>query len=930
MDSLDPVDVGAATSRRDNKRRIGGGEDSNNKKKNRDWQKRLHLRKTAVQPPAMQNRDKRGPKKTVEEKNATWPSSHGTSDGGTNPLRFTCSQCKDIQEYLPKDLTRHFEEKHSGNLPAFPCQSCPFTTHDFSYLQVHLLSHKDTFSSCSFCNDNVQRTCSEFSTHLTTHHCSNGKYLCEICRKFSTGDVRAFLEHTCLHNLDLKGANKELLLHIKGKNQFGPDKTTTQTLHCKHCGYEASQKWLIAKHVKSVHACQNGNPRSRRMKKSEEVHSIEATQNDTVPKTKARLTRSAVREMCWLTQDCLALPGREFLDKYCHLSDPQTTLKETQQFLMKSVAGETGDQKWTKALKTVLSNVPQEVNGKSENGIVSNSSDLTVLTVKNKITVGQNGTTYPKKLKLMTSADKESVSNESTAGETEQKECQSTVNDHTPSPQIDSQTDIPESGLNEPTAQTQENRENQELKIDVEVDEHAKKLEGNLQGDGIHDSSHENVAVQDGKEEQHLCKNVPKRPKSRRKRKTRFKKEDKRSPGVPLKIVLKKNPVEKQWVSQCSLSPSRCDSVDGHESRNASIEETGLSRKTEEAQEKKWTKSCDTTPDGASFQSKQEEETAKISTHEDSIAPETPRNTETSTQLSEPDGMMAVSVGRQEVEFCPESFPTSDRLVSAEQSLAADGDAPRHSSQSHLATDAQPVITPQGDINGESSSQDLLLPESSGPKTSVDSVDSIGDLCSSPAVQTLCKDSSPAPSGSRRLQLGVKHLERTLKLVATNPSQPVKRPAGDHQPVVVLNHPDADIPEVARIMEVVNRYRGEVTKVVLSRRTLNAISALRGEGHPSEEGPGCQNAVQERFVLKMKLRRLTRKKYEIVGAGPAIPADAASPVQESVATNAVTNVPQTTEFRCWFCGRLFGSQETWMKHRRRHLMEWNGPNCENS
>lgn len=167
----------------------------------------------------------------------------------------------------------------------------------------------------------------------------------------------------------------------------------------------------------------------------------------------------------------------------------------------------------------------------------------------------------------------------------------------------------------------------------------------------------------------------------------------------------------------------------------------------------------------------------------------------------------------------------------------------------------------------------------------------------------------PLPASGHSWQPVPKNLERTLKLVAINPSQLVKRPAGD-QPVVVLNHPDADIPEVARIMEVVNRYRGEVQKVVLSRRTLNALSAMNGEvprtSDPADALPHCEehskNSVQERFILKLKLRRLSRKKYEVVGA--------VSPSRDAV-----------PKFRCWFCGRGFESQDILMGHRQRHLME---------
>lgn len=177
------------------------------------------------------------------------------------------------------------------------------------------------------------------------------------------------------------------------------------------------------------------------------------------------------------------------------------------------------------------------------------------------------------------------------------------------------------------------------------------------------------------------------------------------------------------------------------------------------------------------------------------------------------------------------------------------------------------------------------------------------------AKRAIPQDSSAA--SGHEWQPPPKNLERILNLVAISPYQLVKRPAGD-QPVVVLNHPDADIPEVARIMEVVHRYKGEVRKVILSQRTVIALSALRGEaataGDPatgrSSSGACGRNCVQERFVLKLKLRRLSRKKYKVVGA--------VSPSGDDY-----------TRFRCWYCGRVFASQEAWEVHRQRHLVEWN-------
>ncbi|XP_035519905.1 zinc finger protein 518A [Morone saxatilis] len=955
---MDSVDIGAVTSTGGNKRRVN--------KKNRDWHKRLHLRKTAVQPPTMQSEDKRGPKKITEEweQSAVWPSSkkppqeaqQRTNDSG-NTLRFTCSQCMDNLEYVHRDLVRHFEEKHRGSPPVFSCHMCTFSTHEFSYLQVHLLSHKDTFSSCSVCNDNVQRTWPEFSAHLTMCHCQNGKYSCEMCPKFSTGDIRVFLGHMYAHNLGLDEASDE-------------PKTTTQALRCQHCGYEASHKLLITKHIKAAHVCQNGN---QRKKKKKEVHSIAMKPSDPIPKIKPRLTRSAVREMCWLTQDCLSLPGREFLDKYCHLSDPQTTLEETQQFLMKSVAGETGDQKWTKALKTVLTNVPQDMNlhPKSENGIMSNSSDLTVLTVKNKITVAQNGATYPKKLKMMTSSDKETVSPESAADDAhcvvDQNGCQSNLNDHTPCPQTETKltNDVSMPAQSEPSecAQMQENRENQELQTDQKVEEHGQRNEEPMHEDGVKLSS-ELKLTNDSEEPTSVHKVVPKnkRRNRRRKRKARSKRVNKISAGLALKIVLKKNPVkEKQWVSQSSVSPSGGGPTDdGLPIPRTTLEETALILQNEMNQQK-WTKASKPDPHDPSeaitsiLRSKPREELTpscaakpmgskniegnsavtlegSLSTHQ-----EMQDEVEKSLQFLETKADVSGSAGRAgqsnlrdaavtEVEVvCPESarLQTSGSgrghyVLDNKMSTASDGVTPR-SSYTKSSPASQRVITPQDEINSEDVSLALSLEQSVEGMREVPA-DSCPDLLSNtnlPAGKAIQQE--PSPASGHQWQLVPKNRERTLKLVAINPSQLVKRPAGD-QPVVVLNHPDADIPEVARIMEVVNRYRGEVQKVVLSWRTVNALSAMNSKlpktDDPTDARPDSarhgKNSVQERFMLKLKLRRLSRKKYEVVGV--------ASPSRDAAAT----------KFRCWFCGRVFASQETWMVHRQRHLMEWKRPNCENS
>ncbi|XP_054455200.1 zinc finger protein 518A [Anoplopoma fimbria] len=163
-----------------------------------------------------------------------------------------------------------------------------------------------------------------------------------------------------------------------------------------------------------------------------------------------------------------------------------------------------------------------------------------------------------------------------------------------------------------------------------------------------------------------------------------------------------------------------------------------------------------------------------------------------------------------------------------------------------------------------------------------------------------------------------KEVERTLRLAPFSSLQQIKCPRR-YQPVVVLNHPDAEIPEVANIMKVVNRHKGAVTKVSLSQKTIQALSELGAlwknsltkgaSSHRDDPRPRpVQSSVRERFLLKLKLRKKSKKKYEVV--------ETLSGCRE-----------EPLVFECWFCGRLFNNQEDWIGHGQRHLMEatrdWN-------
>ncbi|XP_053921748.1 zinc finger protein 518B isoform X2 [Cuculus canorus] len=67
---------------------------------------------------------------------------------------------------------------------------------------------------------------------------------------------------------------------------------------------------------------------------------------------------------------------------------------------------------------------------------------------------------------------------------------------------------------------------------------------------------------------------------------------------------------------------------------------------------------------------------------------------------------------------------------------------------------------------------------------------------------------------------------RRLRLVPLRMNQLIKCPRRN-QPVVVLNHPDVDSPEIINVMKTINKYKGQVLKVVLSERTTSCLGVKR-------------------------------------------------------------------------------------------------------
>ncbi|XP_030308926.1 zinc finger protein 518A [Calypte anna] len=161
-----------------------------------------------------------------------------------------------------------------------------------------------------------------------------------------------------------------------------------------------------------------------------------------------------------------------------------------------------------------------------------------------------------------------------------------------------------------------------------------------------------------------------------------------------------------------------------------------------------------------------------------------------------------------------------------------------------------------------------------------------------------------------------KETVRTLKLLPFNSKQLIKCPRRN-QPVVVLNHPDADVPEVVNVMKTIAKFKGHVVKVSLSKRTIEALlqpafcspldvttDTLSQKRHRAIKPI---SPVKERFVLKLTLKKTSKNNYQIV---------------KTTSDNTLK-----AKFSCWFCGRIFDNQDNWVGHGQRHLMEatrdWN-------
>ncbi|XP_023367528.1 zinc finger protein 518A [Otolemur garnettii] len=188
-----------------------------------------------------------------------------------------------------------------------------------------------------------------------------------------------------------------------------------------------------------------------------------------------------------------------------------------------------------------------------------------------------------------------------------------------------------------------------------------------------------------------------------------------------------------------------------------------------------------------------------------------------------------------------------------------------------------------------------------------------------PRLHRKCKEKSKPEDGHGTYGISRPRLPkdsvRTLRLFPFSSNQLVKCPRRN-QPVVVLNHPDVDAPEVVNVMKTIAKFNGRVLKVSLSQRTINALlnpvcynpsKATYDDFSKRHKTFKPVSSVKERFVLKLTLKKTSKNNYQIV---------------KTTSENILK-----AKFNCWFCGRIFDNQDIWAGHGQRHLMEatrdWN-------
>ncbi|XP_016393957.1 zinc finger protein 518A-like [Sinocyclocheilus rhinocerous] len=840
------------------------------------WHKRLRLRKTSFSFPTEQNTVK-------EEKNVTacgWKVT-GKSKKWPRCLQaantFTCSSCNDGISFRPGELTMHFKIAHGGkgSPPMFPCNMCGFSTPVFTTLQQHRMQHEDCLFACEICDDYVQQTLPQLTKHCQTHHALNGQYYCPKC-KLSFQEIKQFVCHSsCIS--DGNARKNDLLKHMAAA-----------------CRQRWSRKnwWRKRAHVKQDNNLSQGF-------------------KYLLPKPEPQWASPLLP---------FSTPG--LLDNHGVLLDPEKTLEEAQQFLERTVCS---GKNWPASLKSeqaATTSHPSQTNAKRWATPHTGKDKLSGLMEKNNISVPPDCTTKVVGFKMVGSkkhlvlkvipSKKRDVSKDAhtvkPANQQDESNDISTINASGNCSQV-----TPRSSSSQTTKQGQCVAQRDFLSSVVERiksqqtdgcnnQEHARNHNSHIQSprakrakdcqDKALSESEENFTACQGDSGCHSdltsdTGSLEERCGSRLLT-TAFDEEH--------NLALDSNFIHHQ-PNTCSISGFDCVSPSSR---------SPLKDLTESL--------CQSEAGGLLLHGNADECTNNMDPR-DSLVPVESR--------SAPDLLHMV-----------DDLPLTTAIHFLDE-VGADRTLSPHTSSDERLKD----LTCAGGTSQRSDPVNAsifsLLPDDANSSTSVPETASGSSESGIPLAslnrkrmgETSSAD-SPVSKRSTRASEDVsasvlfwepvpRDAPATLRLIPYSSSQSVKIPR-EYQPVIVLNHPDTDIPEVSNIMKVVHKHKDAVHRVVLSRKTLRALSEFNCDAfrhnlvanchasHRRREWPN--GTVKERLGLKLRLKRVCGRKYTVVPT-----------VSESI-------VLQPT-FRCWFCGRLFTNQEAWVGHGQRHLMEatrgWN-------
>uniref|UniRef100_A0A8C1N820 C2H2-type domain-containing protein n=1 Tax=Cyprinus carpio TaxID=7962 RepID=A0A8C1N820_CYPCA len=839
------------------------------------WHKRLRLRRTSFSFPTERNTVKQernvmacGWK--VTEKSKKWPRRLNAAN------TFTCSSCNDGVSFRPGELTMHFKIAHGGegSPPVFPCNMCGFSTPEFTTLQQHRMQHEDCLFACEICDDDVQRTLPQLTKHCQTHHALNGQYHCPKC-KLSIQEIEQVVCHSCC--ITNGNAQKNDLL--------------------QHMAAACRQRWSRRNWWrKRAHVKQDNNL-------SQELKFL-------LPKPEPQWTSPLLP---------FSTPG--LLDDHGVLLDPEKTLAETQQFLERTVCS---GRNWPASLRceqAATTPHPSQTNPKRCATPHTGKDKLSGLMEKNHISVPPDCTTKVVGFKTV-DGKKHLVLKVIPSNKRDVSKDAHTVK---PANRQEESNDISTANASGNHSQVTSRRSSSQRKKQgrcvAQRDFLSSVVERiqSQQTDGCNNQEHAPIKARN--RNSHIQSPRAKRAKDCQDKALSESEEN-------LTACQGDSGCHSDLTSDTGSSEERCSSrllttvfdeehnlaLDSncvhHQPNTCSISGFDCVSPSCRSPLKDRTESlCQSEARGLLFHGNADECTNNKDPR-DSVVPVESR--------SAPDLLHTV-----------DELPLTTAIHLLDRTLSP------HSSSDERLKD----LTCAGGTSQRSdpvrASIFSLLPDDSNSSTSVPasasgSSESVGpsqtSLNRKRMGETSSADSPITKSLKRSEDISASVLfwepvprdaPATLRLIPYSSSQSVKTPR-DNQPVIVLNHPDTDIPEVTNIMKAVHKHKGNVQRVVLSRKTLRALSESNCDAFRHNLDASCHashrrrewpnGTVKERFSLKLRLRRVCGRKYTVVPT-----------VSESIALQPT--------FRCWFCGRLFTNQEAWVGHGQRHLTEatrgWN-------